>query len=58
MFMFPGGFKVWECAIDLCEYIDKALEPQVLRDKKILEVAYQFGTFRRHICHFIFIFCN
>lgn len=56
--MFPGGFKVWECAIDLCEYIDKALEPQVLRDKKILEVAYQFGTFRRDICHFIFIFCN
>lgn len=38
MFIFAGGLKVWESAIDLCEYIDKVLEPQILRDKKILEV--------------------
>uniref|UniRef100_A0A0R3S3E9 protein-histidine N-methyltransferase n=1 Tax=Elaeophora elaphi TaxID=1147741 RepID=A0A0R3S3E9_9BILA len=37
--IYEGGFKVWECAIDLCEYIDKVLEPQILRGKKILEVV-------------------
>lgn len=40
--VFAGGFKVWECATDLCEYIDKVLEPQILRNKRILEVTYQY----------------
>ncbi|VDN89383.1 unnamed protein product [Brugia pahangi] len=41
--VYEGGFKVWEGAIDLCEYIDKVLEPQILRDKKILEVGCGAG---------------
>ncbi|VDK75958.1 unnamed protein product [Onchocerca ochengi] len=41
--IYEGGFKVWECAIDLCEYMDKVLEPQILRDKKILEIGCGAG---------------
>uniref|UniRef100_A0A915Q319 protein-histidine N-methyltransferase n=1 Tax=Setaria digitata TaxID=48799 RepID=A0A915Q319_9BILA len=40
--IYEGGFKIWECAIDLCEYIDKFLEPQIL-NKKILEVGCGAG---------------
>ncbi|MCP9259500.1 Golgin subfamily A member 4 [Dirofilaria immitis] len=51
--IYEGGFKVWECSIDLCEYIDKILEPQILRDKKILEVGcgedyHQFWHYRKN----------
>ncbi|VDK68087.1 unnamed protein product [Litomosoides sigmodontis] len=41
--VYEGGFKVWESAIDLCEYIDKVLEPQILKDKRILEIGCGAG---------------
>ncbi|VDN07594.1 unnamed protein product [Thelazia callipaeda] len=40
--IYEGGFKVWECSIDLCEYID-LLEPQIFKDKKVLEVGCGAG---------------
>jgi protein-histidine N-methyltransferase len=36
--IYEGGFKTWECSIDLVEFMHSKLDDSMLSNKKILEV--------------------
>ena len=46
--MSSGGLKVWEGAIDLCDFIDSSPDEVVCIDKTVLEV----GLLRNNHCLF------
>ncbi|GMS89807.1 hypothetical protein PENTCL1PPCAC_11982, partial [Pristionchus entomophagus] len=39
--VYEGGFKVWECARDLCELIEQ--EPEIVKGKNVLELGCGAG---------------
>lgn len=43
--VYEGGFKTWECSIDMVQYLSGLPEDQIT-NKKILEV---------HICIFVYL---
>lgn len=44
--VYEGGFKLWECAVDLCEYMmakDFAGKPALLAGKRVIELGCGHG---------------
>lgn len=38
-----GGLKLWECAVDLCNYIEENAGTLNLSGKRVLEVGVSLG---------------
>lgn len=36
--IYEGGFKTWECSIDLVEFMHTKMDDDLLKNKKVLEV--------------------
>jgi 2-polyprenyl-3-methyl-5-hydroxy-6-metoxy-1,4-benzoquinol methylase len=42
-FILVGGFKLWECAIDLIQYLHEQLQPELLKGKRVLDIGCGHG---------------
>uniref|UniRef100_A0A914VLD5 protein-histidine N-methyltransferase n=1 Tax=Plectus sambesii TaxID=2011161 RepID=A0A914VLD5_9BILA len=41
--VYEGGFKVWEGAIDLCNYLDSSVQAEEIAEKSVLELGCGAG---------------